>query len=94
MPGAIPILTYLYLSYLLTQLIYARTTERSLSLPQGIKYDQWLCLYYQNPDDGSRINHREVQKNTHIKSKDQCKDKCLKKISIFSCTAMIAKHLT
>ena len=39
------------------------------------------CLYYQNPDDGSKINDREVQKNTHIKSKGQCKDKCLKKNS-------------
>ena len=34
-----------------------------------------------NPNDGSKINDREVQKNTHIKSKGQCKDKCLKKNS-------------
>ena len=46
-----------------------------------MEHDQWLCLYYQNPDDGSKINDREVQKNTHIKSKGQCKDKCLKKNS-------------
>ena len=50
----------------------------------------------QNPDDGSKINDREVQKNTHIKSKGQCKDKISvsKRTHIFSCTAMIAKHLT
>ena len=46
-----------------------------------MEHDQWLCLYYQNPDDGSKINDREVQKNTHIRSKGQCKDKCLKKNS-------------
>ena len=63
---------------------------------QGMEHDQWLCLYYQNPDDGSKINDREVQKNTHIKSKGQCKDKISvsKRIHIFSCTTMIAKHLT
>ena len=33
------------------------------------------CLYYQNLDDGSEINDSEVQKNTLIKSKGQCKDK-------------------
>ena len=33
---------------------------------------------YQISDDGSKTNDREVQKNTHIKSKAQCKDKCLK----------------
>ena len=50
---------------------------------KGIEHDQWLCLCYQNPDDGSKINDidREVQKNAHIKSKGQCKDKCLKKNS-------------
>ena len=55
------------------------------------------CLYYQNPNDGSKISDREVQKkNVHIKSKGQCKDKISvsKRIHIFSCTAMIAKHLT
>ena len=46
-----------------------------------MEHDQWLCLCYQNPDDGSKINDREVQKNIHIKSKGQCKDKCLKKNS-------------
>ena len=46
---------------------------------QGMEQDQWLCLYYQNPNDGSKINDREVHKNLHIKVKGQCKDKCLKK---------------
>ena len=46
-----------------------------------MEHDQSLCLCYQNPDDGSKINNREVQKNTHKKSKDQFKDKCLKKNS-------------
>ena len=45
-----------------------------------MEHDQWLCLCYQNPD-GSKINDIEVQKNTHIKSKDQFKDKSLKKSS-------------
>ena len=44
-------------------------------------HDQWLCFCYQNPDDGSEINDREVQKSTHINSKGQYKDKCLKKNS-------------
>ena len=44
-----------------------------------MEHNQWLCLCYQNPDDGSKINDREVQKNTHIKNKGQFKDKCLKK---------------
>ena len=85
MSGAIPIITYLY-SYLLFQLIYAA----SLSLPKG------MCLCYQNPDDGSKINGIEVQKNAHSKSKGQCKDKISvsKRIQIFSCTTMIAKHVT
>ena len=54
------------------------------------------CVCYQNPDDRSKINDREVQKNTNIKSKGQCKDKISvsKRIHIFSCTTMIAKHLT
>ena len=68
----------------------------SLSLPQGMEHDQWLCLFYQNRDDGSKINDRQVQKNTHIKSKGQWKDKISvsKRIHIFSCATMIAKHLT
>ena len=71
-------------------------SKRSLSLPQGMEHDQWLCvsLYYQNPDHGSKINDRGT-KNTHIKSKVQCKDKisASKRINISSCTTMIAKHL-
>ena len=46
-----------------------------------MEHDQWFCFCYQNPDDGSNINVREVQKGTHIKSKGQYKDKCLKKNS-------------
>ena len=46
-----------------------------------MEHDQWLYLCYQNPDDGSKSNDREVQKNAHIKSKGQCKDKCLKENS-------------
>ena len=45
-----------------------------------MEHNQWLCLCYQNPDDGSKINDREVQKIL-IKSKGQYKDKCLKKNS-------------
>ena len=37
-----------------------------------MEHDQWLCLCYQNP--GSKIDDREVHKNTHIKSKGQYKD--------------------
>ena len=39
---------------------------------------------------------RYKKKNTHIKSKGQCKNKISvsKRIYIFSYTAMIAKHLT
>ena len=72
------------------------TSKRSLSLPQGIEHDQWLCLCYQNPDDGSKINDKEVQKNTHIKSKGQCKYKISvsKRVHIFSSKTMTAKHLT
>ena len=87
MSGAIPILTYLWLSYLLTQLIYARTKSPQKGLflfPQDMEHDQWLYLCYQNTHDGSKFNDREVQKNTHIKSKGQCKYKCPKKNSYIS----------
>ena len=40
-----------------------------------MEHDQRMCLCYQNPDDGSKINDREVQKSTHKKSKGQFKDK-------------------
>ena len=40
------------------------------------------CVCYQNPDDRSKINDREVQKKKYShKSKGQCKDKHLKKNS-------------
>ena len=54
------------------------------------------CVCYQNPDDGSKFNDREVQNNTHLKSKGQCKYKISvsKRIRTFSSTTMIAKHLT
>ena len=58
-----------------------------------MEHDQCLCLGYQNSNNGSKINDREVQKNTHV---GQCKDKISvsKRIHIFSSTAMTAKHLT
>ena len=35
------------------------------------------------------------KKNTYIQNKGQCKDKSMsQKVHIFSCTAMIVKHLT
>ena len=48
------------------------------------------------PDDGSKINDRELQKNTHIESKGQYKDRISvsKRIHMFSCATMTAKHLT
>ena len=49
-----------------------------------MEHDQWLCLCYQNPDNGSKTNDRKVQKNTYIKSKGQCKDKIsVSKIDIY-----------
>ena len=44
-----------------------------------MEHDQWLCLCYQDPDDGSKTNDRGAKK--YIKGKGQCKDKCLKKNS-------------
>ena len=83
MSSAIPILTCLQHSYLLIQLIYARTKSPQKSL--FLFHRAWNmtndCVSYQNPDDGNKINDREVQKNTHKKSKGQFKDKCLKKKS-------------
>ena len=92
MSSAIPILTYLYL---LTQLIYLRSKSPHKGLflfQQGMKHDQWLCLRYQNPDDGSKFHDREVQKNTQGQWK--YKISVSKRIHIFSCTTVIAKHLT
>ena len=98
MSDAIPILTYFQLSYLLTQLIYGRTKspQKGLFLFQKAwNMTNHFVSVTKNLDDGSKINDREVKKNTHIKSKCQCKDKMSvsKRIYIFSCTTMIAKHL-
>ena len=83
-----PIQIYLQLSYLLTQLI----CDRTKSLQEGFFFfhKAWNmtndCVCYQNPYDGSKIKGRELKKiknkkNTHTKSKGQCKDKCLRKNS-------------
>ena len=32
-----------------------------------MEHDQWLCLYYQNPDDASKTNDSELQKKIHKK---------------------------
>ena len=114
MCDAIPILTYLQLSYLLAQLIYARIKSPQKGL--FLFHRTWnmsvlfsICfyqihfnmandsvMYYQNPDDGSKVNDREIQKNTHLKCKGQCKYKIStsKRFHIYYCTAMIAKQLT
>ena len=55
----------------------------SIFLPGTYQHDQWLCLYYENPDDGSKIDDREIKK-IHTKSKGQCKDKCHKNNSYIS----------
>ena len=101
MSVAIPILTSstsLYLSYLLTQLIYARTQSPQKGV--FLFHRAWNmtndCLCYENPDDGSKINDRGVQKK-YIKSKGQCKDKYLKKNSyifenIIELTYYSSKH--
>ena len=97
MSGAILLLTYLQLSYLLTQLIYART--KSPQKGPFLFHKAWNMT-----NDCVSVTKilmmgvklvTEVQKNTHIKSKGQCKDKISvsKRIHIFSCTTMIAKHL-
>ena len=80
MSATIPKLTYLQLSYLLTQLIYDRAKSPQNGFSLFHKAWQMIndCVCYQNPHDRSKINDREVKKNTHIKSKGQCKDKCLK----------------
>ena len=61
MSSAILILTYLQLSYLLTQIINTRTKSPQKGLflfhAQSMEHGQWLC-----PDDGSEINDKEVQK--------------------------------
>ena len=84
MSGAIPILTYLQLSYLLTQLISARTKS-----PQ-----KGLFLFHKTQNMTNdcvsvtktlmmrvKLMTERYKKNTHLKSKGQCKDRCLKKNS-------------
>ena len=82
MSGAIPILTYLQLSYLLTQLIYARTK----SPQKGLFHKTWNmtndCVSVTKTlMMGVKLMTERCKKNTHIKCKGQFKDKCLKKNS-------------
>ena len=84
MSGAIPILTYLQLSYLLTQLIYARTKSPQKGL--FLFHKAWNMTNYcvsvtKTLMMGVKLMTEKYKKNTHIKSKGQCKDKCLKKNS-------------
>ena len=81
MSGARPILTYLQLRFLLTQLIYTRT--KSLQTGLFLFHNAWNmtndCVSVTKTLMMGVKLMTEVQKNTHIKSKGQCKDKCLKK---------------
>ena len=97
MSGAIHILTYLQLNYLLTQLIYTRT--RSLQEGLFLFHKAWNltndCVSVTKTlTMGVKLMTERYKK--YIKSKGQCKDKISvsKRIHIFSCTTMIAKHLT
>ena len=79
--GAIPILTYLQLNYLLTQLIYARTKSPQKGL--FLFHKAWNmtndCVSVTKTlMMGVKLMTERYKKNTHIKSKGQCKDKCLK----------------
>ena len=78
------ILTYLQLSYLLTQLINARTK----SPHKVIFLFHKACNMTNDCVSATKILMRGVKlmterykKNTYIKSKGECKDKCLKKNS-------------
>ena len=75
---------YLYLSYLLTQLIYARTQcpQKVVFLFPHTGHGTWPMIVSVTKTlmMGVKLMTR-VQKNTHLKSKGQCKDKCLKKNS-------------
>ena len=78
MPGAIPILTYLQLSYLLTQLIYARTKSPQKGL--FLFHKAWNmtndCVSVTKTlMMGVKLMTERYKKNAHIKSKGQCKDK-------------------
>ena len=83
MSGAIPILTYPQISYLLTQLIYART--KSLQKGLFLFHKAWnitnYCISVTKTLMGVKFMTERYKKNTQIKSKGQCKDKCLKKNS-------------
>ena len=86
MSGAIPLLTYVQLSYVLTQLIYART--KSPQKGPFLFHKAWNmtndCVSVTKIQMMGVKLVTEVQKNTHIKSKGQCKDKCPKKNSYIS----------
>ena len=100
MSCTIPILTYLQLSYLLTQLIYARTRSPQKGL--FLFHNAWnmtndcVSITKTLMMGVKLMSERHIQKNTRIKSKGQCKDRTSvsKRIHMFSCTAMTAKHLT
>ena len=114
MSGAIPILTYLQLSYLLTQLTYARikSAQKGLFLfhkawNMSVLFSIYFYQIHINMTNdcvsitktlmmGVKLMTERYKKNTHIKSKGQCKDKISvsKRIHIVSCATMIAKHLT
>ena len=94
MSSAIPILTYLQLSYLLTQLIYARTKSPQKGL--FLFHKAWNmtndCVSVTKTlMMGVKLMTERYKKNTHIKCKGRCKDKISvsKRIHIFSCTTMI-----
>ena len=84
MSSAIPILTYLQLSYLLTQLIYTRT--KSLQKGLFLFHKAWnmtnnCASVTKTLMIDVKLMTERYKKNTHEKSKDQFKDKCLKKNS-------------
>ena len=83
MSGAISILTYLQLSYLPTQRIYARTkSTQKVLFPFHKAWNMTNdCVSVTKTLMMEVRLMTEVQKNTRIKSKSQCKDKCLKKNS-------------
>ena len=98
MSGAIPILTYLQISYLRTYLIYVRTKSPQKGL--FLFHKAWNmtnnCVSVTKTLMMGVKLMTELQKNTHKKSKVQFRDNISvsKRIHIFSCTTMIAKHFT
>ena len=93
MSGAIPILTYLQLSYLLTQLIYARTKSPQKGL--FLFHKAWNmtndCV---SVTKTLMMGVKLAERYTKSVSKVENKVSVSKRIHIFSCTTMIAKHLT